>query len=523
MARTHVIAWRRLSYDEIAGKGHTDIRNSSGTFSGLANTGEPENISLVLDRQEPRLQADFLTSCTGAIQQTSEHLLNDQKSVIPNDNFHWHRNHWRNTCNFPIFILEYLARITDMAISFERSNNDVEACTAGNRHHVVSSKEHWHDINNAHTSQLSPNAASREMFQPKYTFDFDWAAPREHVSLATVRSIRNMTQQLPSFQGRFLEILDQEFQKVVESNPQEDGWTRVALWPTVQRSVSRINTLLLLGEYTVSRLVTKLIKGADYDRKYVFRTLRALIAEREAYNKTTPEPTRVKPATFLEGVIDYSQDNRSTQQHVDSINSTWVISTLAIPVFTCQLLQDLYTQPKHFSVLQKECDAVPLHEPSRSHEISDYLEKLPLLEAFAMESWRTNCFQANTAHRMAMKPFQFSDGYKVPAGEIIEFHQYGLMNDDAFYPQHEKFDPSRFLGKNRSLVDTGIEWPFWGVPRYICPGRWHVANVEKLVAVYLKQNFEGKFESTEGLNFDWRDSLVPNPKMVLLMKPRSKG
>jgi hypothetical protein len=39
----------------------------------------------------------------------------------------------------------------------------------------------------------------------------------------------------------------------------------------------------------------------------------------------------------------------------------------------------------------------------------------------------------------------------------------------------------------------------------------------------MMQSFDAKFESTKGLNFDWRDSLVPNPKMVLLMKPRFKG
>jgi hypothetical protein len=39
----------------------------------------------------------------------------------------------------------------------------------------------------------------------------------------------------------------------------------------------------------------------------------------------------------------------------------------------------------------------------------------------------------------------------------------------------------------------------------------------------MMQSFDAKLESTKGLNFDWRDSLVPNPKMVLLMKPRLMG
>lgn len=31
----------------------------------------------------------------------------------------------------------------------------------GNKLHILSSKDHWQDINNANTSELSPNAASR--------------------------------------------------------------------------------------------------------------------------------------------------------------------------------------------------------------------------------------------------------------------------------------------------------------------------------------------------------------------------
>ncbi len=169
----------------------------------------------------------------------------------------------------------------------------------------------------------------------------------------------------------------------------------------------------------------------------------------------------------MEGVIDYSLEERGPQGIVDAIVSTWVISSLAIPVVSCQLLQDLYTQPDHFSVLQEESQSVPLYDPARQQEIYEELGKLALLEAFALESWRTNCFQANTAHRVALKPFEFSDGYKVKAGEAIEFNQHGILWNESVYPEHKKFDPSRFMKKNRSLVDTGLDWPVWGVPRYI--------------------------------------------------------
>lgn len=44
----------------------------------------------------------------------------------------------------------------------------------------------------------------------------------------------------------------------------------------------------------------------------------------------------------------------------------------------------------------------------------------------------------------------------------------------------------------------------------------------KLVAVYLLANFECRVEDTRGMNFEWRDALVPNAKTVLLMQARQK-
>ena len=84
-----------------------------------------------------------------------------------------------------------------------------------------------------------------------------------------------------------------------------------------------------------------------------------------------------------------------------------------------------------------------------------------------MESMRTKCFQANTAHRIAAKPFTFSDGHHVPAGEGVEFNQHAHFNDPALYPDPKEFDPMRFFDKGKSIVDIGYEWSFWGVPRHI--------------------------------------------------------
>ncbi len=54
------------------------------------------------------------------------------------------------------------------------------------------------------------------------------------------------------------------------------------------------------------------------------------------------------------------------------------------------------------------------------------------------------------------------------------------------------------------------------------PGRFQVTNIEKLVAVYFLQKFDAKLDSAKNLNFEWRDTLVPNPNTILTMKRQSK-
>lgn len=87
-----------------------------------------------------------------------------------------------------------------------------------------------------------------------------------------------------------------------------------------------------------------------------------------------------------------------------------------------------------------------------------------------MESMRTHCGQVTAVHRTAVKPFTFSDGYTVPAGQSVQFYQAGMHSSEQYYTRPDTFDPGRFQGGNRSVTDVGMEWPFWGVGKFA----WYV-------------------------------------------------
>jgi cytochrome P450 len=122
-----------------------------------------------------------------------------------------------------------------------------------------------------------------------------------------------------------------------------------------------------------------------------------------------------------------------------------------------QTIQDIYTHDSYIPTLLAECKDV-------LDDADSNISKLPLLEAFLMESMRTKCFQATTIHRVALgKPYRFSDGYTVPTGEVLSFLQQKVYSDDHTYPDAHKFDPSRFLDSGKTATDMpGMEWAFWG-------------------------------------------------------------
>ena len=84
------------------------------------------------------------------------------------------------------------------------------------------------------------------------------------------------------------------------------------------------------------------------------------------------------------------------------------------------------------------------------------------------------CSQRNpvSVQRKAVKPFKFSDGTYVPAGNLISVPQCAVMRDSKNYEHATSFDGFRFVrivdGEPKSLPKyTDVTWsyPFWGAPR----------------------------------------------------------
>jgi hypothetical protein len=52
------------------------------------------------------------------------------------------------------------------------------------------------------------------------------------------------------------------------------------------------------------------------------------------------------------------------------------------------------------------------------------------------------------------------------------------------------------------------------------PGRFHVANIAKLIAAHFVMNYDCEVESKGALDFEFREVLVPSPGVKLVMRKR---
>ncbi len=93
----------------------------------------------------------------------------------------------------------------------------------GNRLHLVSSKEHWDDLNKTSLNHLSSHAWSKQHFQPKYTFGYEWPDRREDEGMPVVRAIRTLSNQFPELKDSYVTIMRDDLGKALNMHIQSDG------------------------------------------------------------------------------------------------------------------------------------------------------------------------------------------------------------------------------------------------------------------------------------------------------------
>ncbi|MEA2348999.1 MAG: hypothetical protein QOG62_2786 [Thermoleophilaceae bacterium] len=135
------------------------------------------------------------------------------------------------------------------------------------------------------------------------------------------------------------------------------------------------------------------------------------------------------------------------------------------------------------------------------------LEKLP---------WTTACFHESMRYmppawaipRTAIRK-DVIDGHPVPKGATVIIPAHAIHHDERFWPEPEKFDPSRFLPENAKGRHRSAYLPFGG-GRRICIGTSFALLEATLITALMSQRF----------TFDLVPGHPVEPEATLTLRPR---
>ncbi|KAF8919026.1 cytochrome P450 [Mucidula mucida] len=177
--------------------------------------------------------------------------------------------------------------------------------------------------------------------------------------------------------------------------------------------------------------------------------------------------------------------------------------------------------PDYAAALRTEVDSiVESHGWSRTA-----LANMHRLDSFLRESMRYTGLGSLSMNRVALQPFQFSDGTKVPKGAYLMVSGMAAHLDPENYSDPSTFDPWRFIsneGKgSTTLTELSPTFLPFGLGAHACPGRHFAACEMKTALAYIVQNYDLKFEGGARPKDKWFGiHCLPDPKAKVMFRKR---
>ncbi|KAI4210937.1 MAG: hypothetical protein LQ351_006256 [Letrouitia transgressa] len=137
---------------------------------------------------------------------------------------------------------------------------------------------------------------------------------------------------------------------------------------------------------------------------------------------------------------------------------------------TTYAVADLYSHDEYIEPLRNEVESCSLAK------FKDTAGGLPLLDSFLKESARLSTFESTSVRRQALKPFVFTDGLRISAGDWVCIPHRSMMRDNKFVDNALEFDAFRSVNsllrdcntsQRTKLVDTSEDWLVWGSGRTV--------------------------------------------------------
>ncbi|CRG87276.1 Ent-kaurene oxidase [Talaromyces islandicus] len=415
---------------------------------------------------------------------------------------------------------------------------------------IVSSDSHIKELLEAPETQLSLHAVAKDLFKPKYTmYEFDVHDEMAANGSMHFRVLRTLlTANLPRMLPELHSMMQREFaSEVLQGYTKVDEWSRIPTFDVAKRLVARINSYLFVGKDLTENpvyleaalaypqevfvtgeilqltpeflapLVTSIATKQGKALKTMLRYLFPIVEERLRQREKGLLPSQ-RPLDCLQWIIDSSptKEKWDAKKVVQETLALWFGSVHQLSMAFVYALYDLVDNPSYITLLRDELASAPDGWLSS-------LNNLPLLDSFLKESTRLSPSDSISLRRKALKTFKFSDGTVVPKGAWVCVPQRAVQRDAAYYENPEQFDGHRFVNQGSALTDLDARFPFWGLGKRACPGRFYAVGILKMMVASVIEQYDIDIDHTtspEDRMFWWRSAIIPKSTIELRVHSR---
>ncbi|ORY70473.1 ent-kaurene oxidase [Pseudomassariella vexata] len=408
--------------------------------------------------------------------------------------------------------------------------------------HVIVPNKYLDELRQRPDSEIDSQHPFNRIFENQYTGVFP---TRSNTELVNQVVKAELTRSLARINPR----LSTEVERTVrEELPPCDDWTGVNVSNALMQIVAIVSGHIFLGpelcrspdylrsavDYTVYiATAANLLKswpswmrGIIFLIRPEFRRLRQLRRDMKLFLKPLIEERRTKirngeqlsddmlswmlVKTEAKGMRDLT--------HLTNMQLLLTMAAIHTTTFTAaRILYDLAAHPETVKDLRHEIRTVL--DQNDGVMTTKALFDLKLMDSVMRESQRLNPAFSDGFRRYTFKRIMLKDGTCIPANCFIEAANGPVLRDAAFYPDPDKFLPTRFLSlrtnpttpdpigyKNREqyqFVSVTKENMSFGFGRHACPGRFFAANEIKLILarmlleydVRMPDGVEGPYEN----------------------------
>ncbi|KAI9465948.1 cytochrome P450, partial [Lactarius psammicola] len=390
---------------------------------------------------------------------------------------------------------------------------------------LASSPELIEDVRKAPDNVLSITASAIELLQAEYTLDLLDMDTDYHTDVIRSKLTRNIDVTFKEVRDELVRSLDVSIPLIWNVD-----WVKVPVIETMQRVVSATTNRVFVGtplcrnqDYLTLNLnfavnvvkfatiigmfpkplksiVARVLSNLPSQIRQEMEFIRPMVEERFARMEEFGEDWDDKPNDMLMWLMN---EAKGVERSLEGLARRMLVVNFAAIHTTSTTFTNVFyrllSNPEYIEPLRHEVETAVAEEGWTKAG----LDKMHKIDSFLRETQRVDSLNSATLHRLALRPFTFSNGVTVPAGTLVAAPTGAINRDGEIFPNPEEFDGFRFAKPRegdgnavavRQALSTSADNLTFGIGRHACPGRFFAVNEVKALLAHVVVTYDIKFE-----------------------------